>query len=231
MDDKKLESIIQKIKKLLAMSKSTSENEAAIAAKKVSEILDKYNLSMSAIEAEEEVIYEESINIGLKKMQYWFVKLSEEIGEYTYCRRLWIMKSGPLYVGMKADVITASELFKYLYRTINILATEYLSKQVTKTKGAKISERFQYCAGAAKAISDNMRLKPNLNSTIKGNELVVIKNKKINEYVDTEYPKTQSTKLSSPDKSYQAYKTGYNDGSKIPLVVRKKLDETMASKS
>lgn len=112
--------IVDKIRKLLALSESPNQHEAELAAAKVSELLEKHQLSMTDIDVLDTkaggAISDYQV-VGKMKL-LWIIDLArgcavlfdaECLGSST------LHKTGMTFVGTRDDVEMAKALFQYLY--------------------------------------------------------------------------------------------------------------------
>ncbi len=131
-----LDKAIDRVRKLLALAKSDNPNEAAQAAARAQEILDRYELDAAMIEStnEEESDHEEIENFHDKsaplymsgKMPVWRSCLARSISEANGCIVLLYPRSGGGktidIIGRASDVQKVRYLFSYLAREVDRLA-------------------------------------------------------------------------------------------------------------
>lgn len=155
MTDEQKGKVLDKIRKLLALSTSPNENEAASAAEKVQALLAEYNLTLKDIgggaQPEEEVVQAEGdetdsrpwrrrIGAAVAKMYfsgylYTFRKVtvpSRKIGGYIRYDR-------HTFVGLEHNVVVARAMFAYLTSTIERLAREGALKVPAKERSSYIT--------------------------------------------------------------------------------------------
>ena len=116
-----IENVITKVKKLLALTKSPNEHEAALAAARVSELLLKYKLDMSHIEGTEDQddgIIEERIDVtnGMNSRSHkWMTILAINVAKICFCKTITITGTKTIaFIGKKTDVSIAKELYFYI---------------------------------------------------------------------------------------------------------------------
>lgn len=134
------DAILQRIRKLLAMSRgNANENEAAIAAQRVQELLIKYNLSLSDVEQRDSTgkIIEDG-DIMTSSSNPWRRDLALACARLYLCDYYWhhvrymtdTRKCGYIrgdrhnFIGLAHNVIVAKEMFVYLVDTVERLAKE-----------------------------------------------------------------------------------------------------------
>lgn len=127
MSDKKPE-VIEKIQKLLALAgNNPSESEAESAALKAQELIAKHNITMTEIEdagdatEEEEDLGYYQIHTGNGKA--WKFNLAQAIAENFRCKRFWFGRHTVAFYGYETDAQAAREVFTFLFKMGNKLAT------------------------------------------------------------------------------------------------------------
>ena len=113
--------LIDKIQKLIGLSKSPNENEAASAAEKIQELLTEHNLSMSevktqAMQNEAEPIKEE-FGLDSKTIPIWKALLMQGICEANYVscmRSRYGSKQVFTLIGREGSIIACRHLYAYL---------------------------------------------------------------------------------------------------------------------
>lgn len=128
-----MDAIIQKIKKLLALSESPNIHEAELAAQKAQEMLSAHNLTMQSVVNNpdaEELILENSYKITINR----FTRiLSYVVGESLDCRTI-LHKSinkkreSIQFFGYQQNPEIATYMFEYLYKASKTQWKRYLSE-------------------------------------------------------------------------------------------------------
>lgn len=122
------ESIVVKIKKLMALSKSGNENEAAFAAAKAQELLVKYNIEMSQVEnvkldrEETRLVSEFKELFGTNKIQ-WKRDLAFAVAKGNMCKGV-SSGTGMYFLGKKANVEVAQFMYEVIVRDIERIADD-----------------------------------------------------------------------------------------------------------
>lgn len=127
-------SLISKVQKLLALSQSDSEGEAALAASRAQEIIDKYNIAQHELEVKSGEKVEE---VGIEQWRWddpdrvdrWMKDLLVVVTENFYCTAL-VSSVGPLVIGRKTDL----ELAHYIYDAIRNQLTLIAPRRVAELK-------------------------------------------------------------------------------------------------
>lgn len=140
-----LESVKRRVKKLLALSKSPNENEAASALRKANELMADYKLT-----AEQFSEYTKAKVKGTKRFIRWRVVLANAV-ENLYATYHYSDHEGNIvFIGAELDVFMSTEMYKYLVKTIDRMAKQNIRKN------AKYKYRQSYRAGIASRLYDRM---------------------------------------------------------------------------
>lgn len=135
-DDSKIQKVIAKISKLLALAdvdKNPSENEAISASLKVQQLLAEYNLSLEQVtgESREEQPIEQAVaDVGGSGSKYnWKHQLAYAVANGYACKSFSVGNSSVVFYGYSADVILARRVFVYLFKVGNRLGNQYVSRK------------------------------------------------------------------------------------------------------
>ncbi len=126
-DEKDNKIIFEKIKKLIALSDSPNEAEAASALAKVHLLLAKHGLSMTDISSHDSknTVIERSI-LDKKRLRNWESALLSTIMNATYTEAVHKPGEGKVYIiGRDINVNAAENLFQYLHETITRISRKY----------------------------------------------------------------------------------------------------------
>lgn len=135
----------RRIKKLLALSKSPNENEAASALKKANEMMEEYNFT--AVQFSD---YTKTKIKDTKRFVRWRVVLANAV-ENLYATYHYKDHEGNIvFIGEDLDVFMSTETYKYLVKTIDRMAKQNIRKN------AKYKYRQSYKAGIASRLYDRM---------------------------------------------------------------------------
>ncbi len=119
--------ILDKIRKLIALSESPNESEAASALSKVHLLLAKHGLSMTDISCDdtENTVIEKSI-LNKKRLRNWESALLSTIMNATYTEAVHKPGEGKVcIIGREINVTAAENLFSYLHETIKRISRKY----------------------------------------------------------------------------------------------------------
>lgn len=146
-----MEAIISRIRKLLALSGSPNEHEAALAAAKAQELLSQYNLTLSEIDIKQSGVTSSEVKITTRT-PLWVWELSSGVASSFDCG---VYKKGDkvVFIGMEKDSEVASWMFKYLYETVFKCATEYISN----LSGDKPLARKSFSVGMAYRLTARLK--------------------------------------------------------------------------
>lgn len=131
-EDDKIEKIIEKVTKLLALadlSKNPSEREAIDASLTAQKLLAKYNLSMADVTGEhkpEEDMEQVIADVGTGNK--WKYQLSVVVADNYACKTYSHGSEMIVFYGYKADVLIARRVFIYLFKVGNRLANQYVKQ-------------------------------------------------------------------------------------------------------
>lgn len=153
--DKKM--IIEKIKKLLALSKSSNEHEAALAAAHAQRLLSEHNLAMTDVEAGREAGAAEKVETdSAKTLPKWVWRLLGGVQAAFDCQVVHKGIGKIVFIGVGADAQVASYTFTYLDKTIRRLCREYMKSIAARRETMNVSDvamvRNSYYLGVANAV-------------------------------------------------------------------------------
>ena len=126
-----MDRIIDRIQKLLALSSSDEEHEAATAAKMVQDLLAKHNLTMrdlnkAQLEKETEIVDKSVINKS--RMPGWYTELLVSLASAFDCKVIvgtGYRSTSLRLVGTERDTTVAQLMFEYLCEVIDRLAKKH----------------------------------------------------------------------------------------------------------
>jgi len=140
-----IEKIKRKIKKLLALSASPNENEAAAAIEKAREIMGEYGLS------ESQCLYERHSARATKRASLWRSVLAKPVAWLYCCEVFRVPHKGEMcFFGESFDAFMAREMYGYLSKTIERMA------RLNVKKSAKRPFREKYKLGIACSLRERI---------------------------------------------------------------------------
>ena len=128
------EEVIAKVQKLLRLSQSPNENEAALAAAKAKEFLSQYNLTEIDINEETgKVEFVKEFSVQILVLNEWVDRLSEAVARTYNCRVFVIFANKEIhgdegtflvFMGEEANAKIACYMLAYLIKTVDRLAED-----------------------------------------------------------------------------------------------------------
>lgn len=214
------EDIIVKIKKLLALSESSNENESKNALLKAQELLIKNKLSMEDIkenETEKVEVSTEITDITFTRAK-WKSRLADVIAD-NFCCYNYILRSGTnriVFMGKKEDVLVCKIVYSYAIESIKSTVKRmqyHFYKRRISVRGLETDYALGFIEGLKKSFEEQKS---------KNQEwgLVIIKDSKVVE----EYKKITFTKTANFNSKYsgfsKAYEAGEKDGKRFNISDR-----------
>jgi hypothetical protein len=211
--------IIEKIKKLLALSASANEHEAALAASHVQRLLSEHNLALADIDATERPVKAERIETAVAKtLPKWVRHLSAGVCDAFDCQAIHHPAAGKMtFIGVGADVQIAAYTFSYLDTTVRRLCSSYMKQYPADRLAARQREmlRQSYYLGAVDTIYGRLQ-KQKQQTPITPGALVPVKQGLIKQAVqELGTIRTVHSRRSFINKS--AYNQGQEDGREVGI--------------
>lgn len=222
------EKMLDRIKALLNLadkSRNNSDKEAEVAAMKVQELLEKYNIDMAEVLSREdnknigEIIVDEEVII-FNKMGSWRKSLFGCVGDLCGVKGYWysyphLKKYEMRFVGVQWDVAVAKELYKFLFKTLDKNASILYKGEYNKQTSYLVG-----CCGSLyrRVQEQNRRIKEQNTVNEKFALMVISKKEAIDKYMTQKFPKMKTVQnKNSPSLDFHAYHKGRRDGDKIDL--------------
>ena len=224
------EKLIDKIRKLMALSHSPNEHEAALAAARAREILDKYDLSLTEVEMSGEEIIEHRVDTGTRGPRLWMGRLAVSVSKAFSCR-VFRIYGIMVFCGTKADTQVAEYTYLFLFRTVKLLSKQHkasLEKSgvwETHYRGRHGNRAYMqsYALGVVNTIDQKLREFVQSKERIQkyedykkatGKDLMVIKNNAVERYVSKFHlRRTQS----HANLDYSGFSAGQKDGRNVQI--------------
>ena len=148
-DEEKIEKVIQKINKLLALSdqsRNPSEHEAIAASLQIQKLLARYNLSMTDVtgEQQEENVEQSIADVGTGKK--WKYQLATAVANNFACKCYYVGNEQVVFFGYKANIVSARRVFVYLFKVGDKLANQYTKKH-REEYGYAVGIYNSFCGG------------------------------------------------------------------------------------
>lgn len=127
------ERILDKIRKVLALTTSPVEGEAQAAAAMLQKLLAKHNLQMADLEqrgAAKAGISTKNLDLG-KAAFKWKHNLAFGMADFYFCHAVFQTRTGFTFVGRPDNVETLEALYNWLVEQIKVIARETRRQQAT----------------------------------------------------------------------------------------------------
>jgi hypothetical protein len=154
MEDKK--QIIEKIKKIMALSENNpNQNEAIAAALKAQKLMAKFHIGESELgkELTESKIDSMECVVG-GKTQKWKLQLAVVLAKNFRCK-IYLTNGNVTFYGYDEDVKICSEVFYSLYK-IGVKLSDKLKREMRKENGTAKGIRNTFCMGFVAGIKSEL---------------------------------------------------------------------------
>lgn len=202
--------IIDKVKKLLALTGSPYADEAEAAMLKAQELLLKHGLSISDVEIGEtkEVVDEKVFTSEGKTLKWWEKTLSGIIGDNFRCAAYYRRNNPSVYfIGLKGDVEVAKEVFSYAVIVIRHLSSQYVkANKALYRDGRRLKN--DYIIGFLNGLRDKFTAQVNSKCL----SLMLVKDDAVIKAVDSKKFKKARRPRIGVSGDAQAIAAGYRDG-------------------
>ena len=220
---------ISKVKKLLALSKSSNPNEAALALERARELMDKYEISSSDL-AYSDINTKEGAGFKAKTPALHFTALANLIAQLFGCEmyfnvvesQKWKHNKGykstyttkPVFVGFSPNEELASYCFDNLYRKLKKARAEY--KTGKRLRSSILRARDSYALGWVYGVRRSILhiIPENRDVEILGEDGLMVVNP-LAAYVKEKA--TGEMKGRSMDEDDRAGNRGYLDGKEVKI--------------
>lgn len=217
-----INSIIEKVQKLLALANSDNENEAKAAASKASALLMKYNLEMQQVQ-DKILDYGEMKVVEIPQLKWHQNYIVDIMQKYFFVRvifsRRWEDEKHRVvrsirFVGTKENCKIAAYVFAYLNDVYPRLWWNYKDDQYRRGNKLYKHHRDSYFKGLTVGIyhileQTKFRVEQEMG-------LVVKEDPKLNEYVDN-LTKGKTHQTSQKEHYDDVFEQGVEDGKKVQL--------------
>jgi hypothetical protein len=232
------EQVISKVRKLFELSRSSNENEAALAVAKARELLSAYNLTMADLPADRIQdhlnVVESTVHMG-KTLRTWVKSLMIHVARGFECeliiRRRYGQDPVPAYIGTAADSQVAAYTCVFLHGELTRLAEDALPKLRRENKGwHTTSLKNSYLEGAVNRIGERLRERTQALRQVEENackDLIPAKDRMIKTYMEHTFDRIRKEYPKSRTLSLTAFKQGYEDAARVNL--RPGIEETATS--
>lgn len=228
-----IEKVMEKIEKLLRLSESPNEAEAAAATAKARQLLVEYNLSLEEVTARGEKVNrevtEEVVNAINSVMQNWEVDLAGVISRSFFSKVILSGKSKFFFVGEAHDIEVTIFTFNQLRIRLQEMAykaTQERNEEFKRLHG--ISPRYltganhpktwrtSWLNGAVHGIYAKLTRERQTDSS-QVTSIVVHKDEQIARFVQETHGRLESRASSRSTGNTSAYSRGYSTGSSMDI--------------
>lgn len=159
-DESKIEDVIRKVQKLLALSdtdRNPSEAEAIAASMQVQKLLAKYNLEIADVTGEEkrEEIEQVIADVGTGKK--WKYTLANVVAESYCCKCYYKGSEMIIFYGYKSDSLIARRVFMYLFKVGNSLAAKYVKARKENGEWSMAGVYNSFCRGFCSGVQAELQ--------------------------------------------------------------------------
>lgn len=212
------ERVIERVRKLLALSNSSNEHEAALAAAHAQRLLAEHNLAISELEMREEGAGEAELTVA-RTVPKWLSSLFAVVAHAFDCMAIVASTAdaGRLrFIGVGKDPAVAACTLQFLMQELRRLASRYLKQQAADLLSPAIRRRMRdsYLLGGVQGVQQAMALQKAATPTTAG-ALVPVKEALIRQYSEQHLGplRTQRRRRSSVLSS--AFNQGKQDGAQL----------------
>lgn len=217
MENKIINKISEKIKKLLSLATSSNENEAKLASEKANELLIKHNLNMS--ELKEESNYKNNRVVeGRQSVEDKFIC---NILQKHFFIQIVKSKGGLHFLGEETNVEIAEYMYDYLKNTFKACF-----KQYREETGSKVGAKQSYYMGLYKGLNEQLTIKRQNVENETG--LVVVKDGELTKYMRDQFGRLRgggNQRINAGDQA--ARESGQEKGA--TMRIRKGLNSSTGS--
>ena len=222
----KSEKILNRVRKLLAMSEDTSSpHEAAIAAKRARKLIDEYQIQEFELHKEKAFDFKAEEYRTNRKYNKVIGIISVAIAKLNDCQAILIQRNPAVYQfqGMMVDSVTCVEMLMYLRGELYI--------QMMDIKGRRNKNEYEYgfSVGIADQVKEILKERKQQQVNINGNtsqSLVVVKSQLVaNHFGKVTYSKIRNANGYGGS---SAYDSGYTSGKNTNLS--RQISDDYASK-
>jgi len=205
------EQIVEKVQKLLRLSKSDNEHEASLAMANANKLLLKYNLEMSDVdEIDINEILEETVMSG-KRMISWKLLLLNAIMDLNNCtiithNRIRGEKSVKA-IGKKQNIAISMSMFDYVCKTMD--------RKLKHFSGDAFAFRMGFTSAIQQKVREIIQSRKTDVQMSDCTALVVQEKALVKQFIDEKYNNLKSKSLNTKGVDRQGYMAGMNEGRNV----------------
>lgn len=209
--------IVDKIRKLLALSKSSNMHEAEMALKKATELMQEYQLSHQDLIPDPEVNHTDLLELT-KQHYIWARTLASACAKLFDCQVLRQTEDRTFrFIGEPGNLEATQAMFWHLFKAWKTMCNADYKRDMPPDR--KIYRKSHGLGFAGEIYDKVIALTESRKSHIKnvtGKDLVVVHNQKVTSYMETTF-KTRPSKTRSLTISSSGYSQGKERGKQINL--------------
>lgn len=207
--------VIDRVRKLLALSQSPHQGEASNAMAKAQELLALHKLSIQDIETTTQIV-EERVEIGeWYQVKEWKKVLAFAIAKFYHCQAL-VSRTTVFFVGETQDIEVLKEVYAWIQAQIIRLSDDYIKEYTGVQDKRRIRNSFFY--GCVETI--RIRLQANQYDLIRQNKdlqaIVHVSGLKVQKWIEGHLP-DMSTYEHKPTITSRGFEEGVVAGWDIEL--------------
>lgn len=214
------EDILRKIKRCMELSKSSNENEAAIAIKQMKRLMDHHNVTAQHVMAADVAEHGSKLDVW-ERPAHWVLALHSAIGQALDCQ--CIVRSGGrdkaslVFIGVGASAEIAGYAFEVLYRKLKKDRQDFIRTKLSRHKQAnktKLADAF--CDGWVMNVYAKVKnLSPNEEAAEK---IKAYTQTKLKSFTGEEF-ESKTRYDSSASSTQAAMQIGYSSSADVDLFV------------
>lgn len=210
--------MINKIRKLLALSRSSNPHEAAVALQKATALMEEHQIKNIDLIPQQDVTHSDLEEIT-RQHYIWARLLAKSCAQLFDCTTLNYPDMRAFrFIGSEENILCANQLFWHLFKAWKgMCANDYKNDQPSDRKLYRKSHGIGFAHIIWERVVEltDKRHKNIVNST--GTDLVVVTNAKVKDYMETNF-KVRTAKSRALTASSSGYSQGAAAGKKINLV-------------
>lgn len=201
------EKVLDKIKKLLALSESNYEGEAQAALLKAQELMFKYGFAKEDLEVEPElkIVVDETV-YAASRMNWWKHSIAQIIADNFRCYYYYKIKQGIHFVGLKIDVEIAASVFNYCIHAADKLASQNAARFA---RFSVVDYKKQWLGGFIKG------LRAKFEEQVKCMALVLVKSTEVNKKFNSMKIAHRKNNITRGNLEHGAHELGFASGKSL----------------
>ena len=213
--------VMERITKLLALSTSSNEHEAAAAAAKAQELMFRHNLSVAQLQAGQTGSRDDYVTrvVELGALNSWRRSLIHVLAEHNFCKAVAFVGTPRVaIVGEPHNIALVEQLYAYLLRELLRLADAGWLRAKRRARDTARQWKHGFQHGAVAAIAERLAEQRQQDETESeaSQALVVMKDADVTEALDRHYPNATADRRRATV-SATGWRAGQRAGEEIGL--------------